>query len=64
MLALSCQEQNEEPPTDLLYLSPHSESYSSSCRGERPFARRGGRPLTDAKQKEKSLRSADAGQSH
>jgi hypothetical protein len=28
MLALSCQEQNEEPPTDLLYLSPHSESYS------------------------------------
>jgi hypothetical protein len=28
MLALSRQEQNEEPPTDLLHLSSHSKSHS------------------------------------
>jgi hypothetical protein len=41
MLALSRQEQGEEPLTDLLDLWSHSESYSF-CRGERLFARRGG----------------------
>jgi len=41
MLALSRQEQSEEPLTDLPYLWSHSESYSS-CRGERLFARRRG----------------------
>ncbi|PZC52280.1 hypothetical protein LH53_05515 [Mesotoga sp. TolDC] len=40
MLAPSRQEQSEELPTDLLYLSSHSKLYSS-CRGERLFARRG-----------------------
>ena len=45
---------------DLLYLSSHSES-SSSCRGERLFARRRGSPLTDAKQKPKRSQSANAG---
>ena len=28
VLALSCQEQNEEPPTDLLYLLSHSKLHS------------------------------------
>ncbi|PZC52387.1 hypothetical protein LH53_05090 [Mesotoga sp. TolDC] len=62
MLALSRQEQSEEPLTDLLDLWSHSESYSS-CRGERLFARRGGSPLTGAKQKAERSQSADAGQS-
>jgi len=62
MLALTRQEQSEKLPTDLLYLSSHSESYSS-CRGERLFARRGGSHLTGAKQEAERSQSANAGQS-